>query len=85
MTFLSVTEIESAVIASGAAYSSAAQVVTLPFVTANARRSHALRITTGSCQRTGVLLISGTHAHEWGGPDIPVNMAADLLDGLGSI
>ena len=29
---------------------------------------------------TGVLLISGTHAREWGGPDILINLAADLLE-----
>ena len=80
MTFLNVAEIESAVIALGAAYPSAAQVITLPFVTAQTRQSHALRITTGSCQRTGVLLISGTHAREWGGPDILINLATDLLE-----
>ena len=80
MTFLNVAEIESAVIGLGAAYPSAAQVITLPFVTAQSRHSHALRITAGSCQRTGVLLISGTHAREWGGPDILINLAADLLE-----
>lgn len=80
MTFLNVVEIESAVLALGAAYPSAAQVITLPFLTAQGRQSHALRITTGSCQRTGVLLISGTHAREWGGPDILINLATDLLE-----
>jgi murein tripeptide amidase MpaA len=80
VTYLNVTEIESAVIALGAAHPSAAQVITLPFVTAETRVSHALRITTGSCARTGVLLISGAHAREWGGPDILINLAADLLE-----
>jgi murein tripeptide amidase MpaA len=80
MTFLNVVEIESAVLALGAAYPSAAQVITLPFLTAEGRQSHALRIASGSCHGTGVLLISGTHAREWGGPDILINLATDLLE-----
>lgn len=81
MTFLNVTEIESAVLSLGAAYPSAAQVITLPFLTAEgSRQSHALRIGTSGCARTGILLISGTHAREWGGPDILVNLATDLLE-----
>jgi murein tripeptide amidase MpaA len=80
MTFLNVVEIESAILALGAAYPAAAQVITLPFLTAQGRQSHALRIGTGSCQKSGVLLISGTHAREWGGPDIVVNLATDLLE-----
>lgn len=80
MTFLNVVEIESAMIALAANYPAAAHLIALPFPTAQGRQSHALRIGTGSCQRTGVLLISGTHAREWGGPDILVNLAADLLE-----
>lgn len=80
MTFLNVAEIESAVIALAGAYPSATELITLPFLTAEGRQSHALRIGTGSCQNTGVLLISGTHAREWGGPDILVNLATDLLE-----
>ena len=80
MTFLNVVEIESAVIALAANYPTATNLITLPFLTAQNRQTHALRIGTGSCQRTGVLLISGTHAREWGGPDILVNLATDLLE-----
>jgi murein tripeptide amidase MpaA len=88
MTFLNVTEIESAILALGSAYPSAAQVITLPYPTADQinpaagriHQSHALRIATGSCQETGILLISGTHAREWGGPDILINLGADLLE-----
>jgi murein tripeptide amidase MpaA len=80
MTFLNVVEIESAIVALGATYPSAAQVIHLPFLTAQGRQSHALRIGTGSCQKAGVLLISGTHAREWGGPDILINLATDLLE-----
>ena len=80
MTFLNVVEIESAIIALAATYPAATHLITLPFLTAEGRQSHALRIATGSCQTTGVLLISGTHAREWGGPDILVNLATDLLE-----
>lgn len=80
MTFLNVVEIESAVMALASAYPSATQLITLPHVTVEGRWSHALRIGVGKCPRAGVLFISGTHAREWGGPDILVNFAADLLD-----
>jgi len=36
--------------------------------------------TGDGCPQTGVLLISGAHAREWGGPDICINFAADLLE-----
>jgi murein tripeptide amidase MpaA len=80
MTFLNVVEIESAVVGLAATYPTATDLITLPFLTAQSRQSHALRIGAGSCPRTGVLLISGTHAREWGGPDILVNLATDLLE-----
>ena len=84
MTFLNVVEIESALIALAGQYPTAARLITLPFLTAEGRRSHALRLGVGSCHRTSVLLISGTHAREWGGPDIVVNLATDLLEAWSS-
>ncbi len=84
MTFLNVVEIESAIMGLATQYPTAAQLITLPFLTAEGRRSHALRLGIGSCHRTSVLLISGTHAREWGGPDIVVNLAADLLEAWSS-
>jgi hypothetical protein len=54
-------------------------LITLPFPTAEGRQSHALRI-GGSCATNTVLLISGAHAREWGGPDILINLAADILE-----
>lgn len=80
MSYLNVAEIESAVIALASGYPGAAQLITLPHLTAEGRRSHALRIGAGGCTGTGVLLVSGTHAREWGGPDILINLAADLLE-----
>jgi murein tripeptide amidase MpaA len=53
----------------------------LPFTTAEGRQSHALVIgTLRNCPQVGVLIISGAHAREVGGPDICINFAADLLE-----
>jgi murein tripeptide amidase MpaA len=80
MTFLNVVEIESALIGLASAYPNVTQLITLPFFTVEGRQSHALRIGNGPCPRTGVLIISGAHAREWGGPDICINFAADLIE-----
>lgn len=80
MTFLNVVEIESALVGLAAAYPDAADLISLPFLTAEGRQSHALRIGRGACFRSAVLIIGGVHAREWGGPDICVNFAADLLE-----
>jgi murein tripeptide amidase MpaA len=81
MSFLNVVEIESALIGLASAYPATSQLITLPFFTAEGRQSHALLIGTGNgCPRTGVCIISGAHAREWGGPDICVDFAADLLE-----
>lgn len=80
MTYLNVDEVEAALGNLAAAYPGATQLVALPFLTAEGRRSHALRLGAGGCVRTSILLVSGTHAREWGGPDILVNLAADLLE-----
>jgi murein tripeptide amidase MpaA len=81
MSFLNVVEIESALSALASAYPNTSRLITLPFATAEGRRSHALVIGTGSrCPAAGVLIVSGTHAREWGGPDICINFAADVLE-----
>jgi len=80
MTFLNVTEIESALTALASNYSGVTSLITLPFTTAEGRQSHALRIGGGSCPTSTILFISGAHAREWGGPDICINFAADLLE-----
>jgi murein tripeptide amidase MpaA len=81
MSFLNVVEIESALSGLAAAYPSVSRLVTLPHLTAEGRQSHALRIGRGpGCPEAGVLIISGAHAREWGGPDACVHFAADLLE-----
>lgn len=82
MTFLNVVEIESALIALNAAHPAITQLISLPHVTAEGRRSHALLIGAPGprCPRPGVLFISGAHGRERGGPDILVNLATDILE-----
>lgn len=81
MSFLNVVEIESALSALASSYPLTCRLITLPFATAEGRRSHALQIGGGSsCPAAGLIIISGAHAREWGGPDICVNFAADLLE-----
>jgi len=80
MSFLNVTEIESALQGLAAAHPGITQLITLPYSTTEGRQSHALAISGGrSCPDVAILIVSGTHAREWGGPDICVNFAADLL------
>lgn len=82
MKFLNVVEIESALTALNSTYPAITELITLPHATAEGRRSHALFIggAGARCPRPGVLLISGAHGREWGGPDILVNLATDLLE-----
>jgi murein tripeptide amidase MpaA len=81
MSFLNVVEIESALVGLASSYPSLSQLITLPFFTVEGRQSHALLIGTGNgCPETGVLIISGAHSREWGGPDICIDFAADLLE-----
>jgi murein tripeptide amidase MpaA len=81
VSFLNVVEIESALAGLAAQYPAQATLLTLPFPTAEGRTSHALRIGTANhCPSVGVLIVSGMHARERGGPDTCVYFAADLLE-----
>ncbi len=81
MTFLKVPEIESALAALNRAYPGLTQLITLPNVTHEGRTSHALAIKAiGVRCRTALVFIRGAHAREWGGPDVLVNLAADVLE-----
>ncbi len=82
MTFLNVKEIESALVALSQAHPTLTQLLPLPNATAEGRRSNALLIRGNpsfDC-RPALVFVSGVHAREWGGPDILVNLAADLLE-----
>jgi murein tripeptide amidase MpaA len=82
MKFLNVVEIESALVALNSAYPALTQLITLPNTTYEGRTSNALLIRGNAsfdC-RPALVLVSGVHAREWGGPDIIVNLATDLLE-----
>src|SRR4051794_31436688 len=82
MTFLNVAEIESALERLNQVYGSLTRLIQLPNATYEGRRSHALLIRGNpsfTC-RPALVFISGAHAREWGGPDILVYLAADLLE-----
>jgi murein tripeptide amidase MpaA len=86
VTFLNVNEIESALVALHATYPSLTQLFKLPNKTFEQRQSHALLI-RGSPSfdcRPALVFVSGVHAREWGGPDILVNLATDLLEAYGA-
>jgi murein tripeptide amidase MpaA len=80
MTFLNVVEIESALEGLASGYPDMAELISLPFPTVEGRWSHAIRIGSRACYHTTVLIISGHHARERGGPDICINFVADLLE-----
>jgi murein tripeptide amidase MpaA len=89
MTFLNVDEIESALVALHSTYPALTELLPLPNVTYEGRKSNALLISSNprvisrsprfTC-RPAFVFVSGVHAREWGGPDILVNLAADLLE-----
>jgi murein tripeptide amidase MpaA len=82
MTFLKVDEIESALVALHNFYPFYTQLLPLPNITYERRQSNALLIRANpdfTC-RPALVFVSGVHAREWGGPDILVNLAADLLE-----
>jgi murein tripeptide amidase MpaA len=82
MTFLNVDEIESALGALHSTYPTLAQRLRLPRPTYEGRWSNALLIRgdPSFVCRPSFVFVSGVHAREWGGPDILVNLASDLLE-----
>jgi murein tripeptide amidase MpaA len=77
---MNTTEIESALTFFARTYGSVCKRLTLPEKTHEGRTSHALSIGKNVTKETpSVLIIGGVHAREWGGPDIVINFAADLL------
>ncbi len=81
MTYLNVTEVESALIGLATTYPSFCELVTLPNLSIEGRTIHAVRIgTASSASRDGVLLTGGVHSREWGSSEICVYLAADLCE-----
>ncbi len=81
MTFLNVEEIRSGLQALASTYPDMAEFVQLPELTAEKQASYALVIgKRPRCRLAGVMITGGMHAREWGGPDICLFFAADLLE-----
>ena len=81
MSYLNITEVESALVALASAYPSICELITLPNLTIEGRTCHAVRIGKfGASDRDAVLLTGAVHAREWGGAEICVNVAADLCE-----
>ncbi|WP_406208630.1 M14 family metallopeptidase [Kitasatospora sp. NBC_01560] len=81
MSYLNVTEVESAVVSLSTAFPSLTSLVDLPERSVEGRASHALRIGAESvAPKRCVVLTGGLHAREWGSCEVLVHLAADLLE-----
>ena len=81
MTYLNVDEVETAIaLAAGPSNAGFTELVTLPNQTWEGRTCHAIRVHHGAAARSGVYLLGGIHAREWGTPDILVNFVQLLTD-----
>jgi murein tripeptide amidase MpaA len=81
MTYLNVDEVETAIaLAAGPSNAGFTELVTLPNQTWEGRTCHAIRVHHGAAARSGVYLLGGIHAREWGSPDILVNFVQLLTD-----
>ncbi|MGI8808050.1 MAG: M14 family zinc carboxypeptidase [Acidimicrobiales bacterium] len=79
MSYLNVVEVESALAGLAKEYPDITELITLPNKTWEGRTSHVLRIGHDSLH-DGVLFTACQHAREWGGAEISVYFAADLLE-----
>jgi murein tripeptide amidase MpaA len=80
VSYLNVTEVEAAVATLAQAYPATSRLITLPNATVGGRTSHALQLGAGlPGTRDAIVLTGGVHAREWGGCEILVYLAADLL------
>lgn len=79
--YLTAPEVETALATLAAAYPAVASIVTLPEPTWEGRTCTALRLRVGdhTDSRIGVLITGSMHAREWGGSDICVALATQLL------
>ncbi|MGW1171820.1 M14 family metallopeptidase [Streptomyces sp. NPDC002550] len=81
MTYLNITEVESALASLATAYPSTSERLALPETSVEGRSCHALRIGSAPAgSKDCVVLIGGVHAREWGSCEILVHLAADLLE-----
>jgi murein tripeptide amidase MpaA len=79
--YLNVTEIESGILALENQFPLLCERIELPNQTFEGRTISALRIgNKETIKATGVFFTANVHAREWGGADIAINFAADLLE-----
>jgi murein tripeptide amidase MpaA len=77
---MNITEIDSALTFFANTYTGLCSRIELPDATYENRTCHALSIGKNVTDETpAVLIIGGVHAREWGGPDILINFATDML------
>jgi hypothetical protein len=79
VTYLNVVEVESALAALASAYPSLTELIMLPEPSYEGRTTHAFRIGTDPTA-DAVIFTACQHAREWGGAEICVYFAADLLE-----
>src|SRR5215469_3442657 len=80
MSYLNVTEVESALATAAAApYAGFTQLITLPNTTWEGRTCRAIKIANGGgARRPGVYFLGGVHSREWGSADILINFIEQL-------
>ncbi|MET8627028.1 M14 family metallopeptidase [Kitasatospora sp. NPDC004669] len=81
MSYLNITEVDSAVTSLATAYPGLSHIMTLPEPSSEGRTVHALQIGAAApIPKDCVMMIGGVHAREWGSCEILVHFAADLLE-----
>jgi murein tripeptide amidase MpaA len=79
--YLTVTEIDAALVSLAAAYPASSQLISTPHPTHEGRTCRLLRVGTRPAGAVdGLLVLGGVHAREWMPPDLCVSLAADLLE-----
>ncbi|MDQ3900384.1 MAG: M14 family metallopeptidase [Actinomycetota bacterium] len=74
-------EVETAIaLAAGPTNAEFTELLTLPYQTWEGRSCRAIRIHHGEAARSGVCLLGGVHAREWGSSDILINFVQRLTD-----
>lgn len=82
MTYLNVDEVESAIVSLAETYPKTCQLIELPNRTTEGRICHALNVGKVLDYSTNptTLFTGAVHAREWGGSEICVYLAADILE-----
>jgi murein tripeptide amidase MpaA len=79
LSYLNVDEVESALQGLAGSYPAVSELIELPNKTFEGRTCHALRIGANP-DADAILFTACQHAREWGGAEICVYLAADLLE-----